>query len=1065
MKKFFMFFIALLMSSVTFAQDIVVIEDLATYQGSEPFVYNKKDGKVYAFNSLNEYEQWGLYTKVDNLKVASGSDLAIDYIAAVSGMEELPYINTGYTHTPETRVVVECVLLDSPDDGAYNWQAIFGARSCFGISHAFMFFNRAGSADPKDAGGYCVGGKEQWGSTALPHNEDIVIECQGHESNVYYADGFPGSPIINIYNDSEPTEGTCPMMIFTNNNVGTRTGSDTHYGSYSALMQLKSFKVYEGTSEEPVMDLRPYVFITGDAGLKDEITGKRFHAEEGAFEIPEGVDLNISGGISVYPGKRICYTVDNHEYKWDGMKWVDLGEMTTIPMECDVDYQNMIDNWTAPADKYACFGIARGNNAEGMATATYDPDTKTNDFPAYRGTGMHEPIGIQLPFEEGKTYRYSFDWGGATVDEYYSEALDDYIRDWHCSWNATTMRAGVLDKADLNSNGFTEPCTALGGGNGVLAFYKLPTQATLNDDGDVVASHHVQMEFVADQNGAYLLFPFGYVSDDVDFHFIIANLQVGEVVYPDLYNELNVTRPQLEVLIAEVEKFEGNTTDLLQQQLTEALEAAKKSLEGNDEAEHKAQVKALTEAYNAAKAVNIGNLRKTVAVAKAEGITKDIAEAEAFFVDGTDVNVSNTLLNNIRISRRILHQERQKDLFAGNEAIDGDFYIFNVGQQRFLQGGDDWGAHAALGYRGVELTLWNAMGGEGFEIETHLSNGDDSDWLNYGGYMDTREFDPWTFVEVPGKPGVYNIARVNVDEDFEGDYLLLGYRPGTWNRVDTDMQGVDDPNNQWKLVTAADREAALDQATADNFVDATYIISNPGFDQRDPLDAYYYQQDPATGVGVWGRGANYPDFVHECWNGGNANDYFEVSQDLVIPKDGWYLLSVQGYYRDGSIENQLNVLNEGGEMAKEASLILQQGAEVKEVLLKNIFDAGAVNKAPGYGYATEFGEVPNSCANAFQFFEVGCYWNSLKPMWLNAGDPCYFSVTKDTTAEGDWTVIDNFRLIYLGDAAEEPQNADGIADVVTEKTSAKAYNLQGMQVKNNTKQHGIYIINGRKVVR
>ena len=121
--------------------------------------------------------------------------------------------------------------------------------------------------------------------------------------------------------------------------------------------------------------------------------------------------------------------------------------------------------------------------------------------------------------------------------------------------------------------------------------------------------------------------------------------------------------------------------------------------------------------------------------------------------------------------------------------------------------------------------------------------------------------------------------------------------------------------------------------------------------------------------------------------------------------------------------------------------------------------------APGYGYASELGEVPNSCANAFQFFEVGCYWNSLKPMWLNAGDPCYFSVWKDTTAEGDWTVIDNFRLIYLGDAPEEPQNADGIADVVTEKASAKAYNLQGMQVKNNTKQHGIYIINGKKVVR
>ena len=1061
MKKIFMFFIALLMSSVTFAQDIVIIEDISTYNGSEPFVYNKKDGKVYAFNSMNEYEVYGLYTKVDNLKVASGNDLAIDYIEAIPGMEVAPYINSGYTHTAQTRVVVRCTLSDSPSDGAYNWQAVFGARGNI-TDHAFMFFSRQGG---NDRGGYVVGNVEQWGEEGinLPHNEPIVIECQGNNANIYYESSYPGTPTITIYNSSTPADGNCPLMIFTNNNNGGRQGADTHHGSYSALMKLTEFQIFEGDDTNPVMDLRPYVFITGDAGLKDEITGKRLHAEEGAFEIPEDVDVDLSGGIAVYPGKRVNYTVDNHEYKWDGTQWIDLGEMTTNPIETDIDYQNMVDNWTTPNNKYACFGIARGGNAEGVATATYDPETKTNDFPAYRGTGMHEPIGIQLPLVEGQAYRYSFDWGGATVDEYYSEALDDYIRDWHCTWSSTTMRAAVLDKADLNTDGFTEACTSLGGSNGVLAFYKLPTQATLDEDGNVVASHHVQMDFTADQNSAYLLFPFGYVSDDVDMHFVIANLKVEEFYYPDLYNELNITRPQLEVLIAEVEEFEGSTTDLLQQQLTEALNAAKESLKSDNEADHKAQVKALTEAYNAAKAVNIANLRKTVAVAKAEGITKDIAEAEAFFVNGTDVSVSNTLLNNIRISRRILHQELQEDLFAGNEPEDGDFYLYNMGQHRYLQGGDDWGAHAALGYRGIELSLWSAMGGEGYELETHLPNGEDSDWLNYGGYMDTKSFDPWAFIPVEGKPGVYNIARVNVDEDFEGDYLLLGYRPGTWCRVDTDMQGVDDPNNQWKLVSTFDREDALALASADHPVDATYLISNPGFDQRDPLDAYYYQYDQASGVGVWGRNANYPDFVHECWNGSNANNSFEMSQDIVIPKDGWYLLSVQGYYRDGGIDNQIEVLNETGEKLQEAYLLIQQGAESDEVALKNIFDEEAIDKAPGYGYTTEFGDVPNACSQAFEFFEVGCYWNSLKPIWLNAGDPCYFSVYKDTTTVGDWTVVDNFRLIYLGDAAEEP-NADGIADVAAEKASGKTYNLQGMQVKN-TKQHGIYIINGKKVVR
>ena len=1061
MKKIFMFFIGMLMSSVTFAQDIAIIDDVVTYNGSEPFVYSKKDGKVYAYNSMNEYEQYGLYTKVTSLAVASGNDMPIDYIEAVAGMEVSPYINSGYMHTAQTRVVVNCTLTDGPNDGIYAWQSVFGARN--GITSAAMIFFSEQNGNRR--GGIAVGNTETWGEDGvdIPRETPIVIDMQGETAKVYYASEYPGgSPYITISGGTPSNDVTCPLMIFTNNNNSGRVGSDTHYGNSSALMKLTRFQIFEGEETDPRMDLKPYVLTTGDAGLKDMVTEKRFHAEEGYFAVPEDVELDQTGGIAVYTGKRVCNTTDNHEYKWDGEKWVDLGEMKEVPIEVDFDYANMIDNWTCPDDKYSCFGINRGNNAENTPTAYYDEETKDNQFPNYLGTSYHEPIGVQLPATVGTTYRYSFDFGSETG--------------WGCSWTSTTMHAGVLDNANLTSNGFAEPCTALGGSNGVLAFQKLTTAATLDDNGDFAPVHY-SMDFIADKNSFYLFFPFGYVSDGEVFHFSISNISVAEVVYPDLYNELNLTKPVLQVLLAEVADFAGSTTDKLQAELDAAKAAAEAAVAGTDEEAMKEALAALQEAYSAAQAVNIKTLRETVALAKAEGIVENIAEAEAFFVDGEEASVGNDLLNKIRNARRLIYAERYENVFTGNEPENyGEYYLYNVGQKRFFCGGDDWGAHAAVGYPGIIVTLYDAFNDDGiptegaFEIDTHLNNGGDSEYLNYGGYCDTATMDDWMFVPVDGKPGVYNIVRAVENEDEENG-SLLGFRKGTYARVDTDMADANDPDNQWILVTADDRLALLADATAENPVDATWMLNAPGFNQREKADdsewGWTIEKDPIGGgpnTGIWAYGSNYPDFVFECWNGGNNNNMFMISQDFEAPEDGWYIFAVQGYYRDGSIAKQIETIEEGGELISEAYLSVFQGSAYETVALKNLFDEEALHQAPGYQYynADNVGGVPNSCSQAFQFFQLGKYWNVLK-IKLNGGEWTSVMVDKDTETLEDWTVIDNFRMIYCG--ADEPDETaiGSILDESLNNAPAKIYNLQGMQVKN-AKQNGVYINNGKKFV-
>ena len=1071
MKKIFLFFIGMLISTMTFAADVVVIENLNTYTGSEPYVYNKADGKIYAYNSLNEYEEYGVFTEVETLKVASGTDKAIDFIETYAGISPFPYINTGYTHTANTRVVVECIIYDTPEGspGDYNWQAVFGARG--GITNrAFMFFNRQGG---NDRGGYVVGTKEQWGEDGnnIPHNQRVVIDCQGHEGKVFFASDYPdGEPAITIYNDSEPADGNCPMMVFTNNNNADRQGSDTHYGSSCALMRLYSFKVYEGEETEPVAEYEPYIFITGQTGLKEKFSGKRCPAEEGEFQLPDGVSRDdVSGGIAVYPGKRVIYT-DGNEYKWNGTEWEKLGE--PVPYQYNLpegatNYKNMM-LWTCPEGKYSCFGIPHGDNQtyttnidgeEVDKTAYYDAENDVNVFPHYIGTGMHEPIGCYVPVEKGNRYRYTFDFGSAG---------------WDCTWTSTTMHAGVLTKADLGNNNFTENCTALGGSNGVLANWKLDTNATLDDDGNVIAGEHVTMEFIAPSDEVILFFPFGYVSDDKDFLFKIGGFNLEEYSFPDPYNDINIYRPELEVLLETVGEYDpSNTTDKLAAELTAAIATAKAALNGDDQEAQKNAIKALKAAYNAAAAINISNLRKTTELAEAEGITENIAEAKAFFVDGEDSNVSNDLLNKLRIARRVHHSERQANVFTGTEPEDFlDVYIYNVGQQRFLCGGEDWGAHAAIGFPGTEVTLYEALDeegnpAEGYEIDTHLNNGGENEYLNYGGYMDTGNRDPWKFVPVEGKNGVYNIVRVN--ENTAADRgSLLGFRKGSWNVIDTDMQGADDPDNQWILVTKAERTALISSATASNPVDLTFLIKAPGFNQRDEVEAWQTDPSDVFGKGTWGRNNNYPDFVWECWNGGNEKPELYLYQDVELPAAGWYILGVQGYYRDGNTTNQVAVLDEGGEKAQNTifSAYGSRDFEGASIPLWNITDEQFVNKAPGWGYSSEnYGQFPNSCTDAYQYFQVGQYWNTLK-VYVPESELDLFEIALERYGEvavlEDWTVVDNFRLAYTGQ--EEP-DLTGVKNIVevANKQNTKIYNLQGMEVKN-TKANGIYIVNGKKVV-
>lgn len=529
---------------------------------------------------------------------------------------------------------------------------------------------------------------------------------------------------------------------------------------------------------------------------------------------------------------------------------------------------------------------------------------------------------------------------------------------------------------------------------------------------------------------------------------------------------------------------------------TDALAAAQAAAQANDLEALENAINNLRNALNDVRAVQdpLKFLAATIPFAQEAGVDADIiSKAQSALNNPTSADEINSSLNTLRVERKIKAADKHADVFPGAGPAEGDFYLYNVGLQRFLCGGGDWGAHAYVGFPGVEVTL--IMGSEtpedgdpfsGYKIDTHLNNGGDSEYLNYGGYMDTPHQNLWEFVPVEGKSGVFAIARANGEKnEATGERMLLGYRPGTYGNIDTDMYGINDPNNQWKLVTKAERNELLAKATTTNPQDATFLIASPGFNQREDISAWISQYGTGT---VWGRYDNHNDFAFECWNSSD----FDFSQTVFGLLPGWYQVSLQGYYRDGNHQDQIRAEAAGEERVK-AAFLVDMNTDT-QVALPNILDEA--DKAPGLGNRSTtryrideigedgqpvmnedgsirqiddpngedlyVGEFPMWVNEACDYFQNGLYKTSM--LVEVTGSDLMILIQKFRDKANDWVVLDNFRLTYFG--TEKPsEEVLGVENVTTtpQSVTGKIYNLQGQEMKTVTK--GIYIYNGKKYIK
>ena len=460
------------------------VDNLASYTGNDPYVFDNNTQKYYAFNTNGEYEEYGVVTEVNTLKVAGNAITEIESIKSTNNA----YINLNYIPKANSKAI--CTI--NAETGG-DWKAIYGCgyyengwkdRFCFFTTNATI--NLGGETGNRDA---------------MRYNEKIVtvLDAVAGKMDIFEADG---TTLIGTITDS-PKTADCktPLYVFAQNK--DIPGGNKQTDCYNMLTTLYGLQLYEG--DVLVMDLVPAINGEGKGGLKDKLTGTFYgSANNGEFQLSaDGQAMAGEAGITAYEGKIVIY--NNHEYEYFNGSWVDRGEMTYEAVsEIGTDYKNL-SNWSYPGSEYdSTFGV---NVFDGT----------TNTLNPYEGKGGWEPLSFKLTgLTKGETYRASFKYTGTA---------------WH-SWSSyTVLPFFVLDSENMGDNAFNSPSAALG-------YIPLPNTETTNQPYSTV--------FTANHNYALLCIQFGVVDDgshDPAFAFSFGDIKVEKRVIPTAYNKIIFADP------------------------------------------------------------------------------------------------------------------------------------------------------------------------------------------------------------------------------------------------------------------------------------------------------------------------------------------------------------------------------------------------------------------------------------------------------------------------------------------------------------------------------------------
>lgn len=321
----------------------------------------------------------------------------------------------------------------------------------------------------------------------------------------------------------------------------------------------------------------------------------------------------------------------------------------------------------------------------------------------------------------------------------------------------------------------------------------------------------------------------------------------------------------------------------------------------------------------------------------------------------------------------------------------------------------------------------------------------------------------------PENRGDYSLVNIYYKSGTKKN-LLSGYSSQTYpfapNVGSVAIQTANYSDAQlWYVLTPEDMRQEMLLATEENPVNVTYLLNAANFDNLDVMNGRAWEGWPTTATkmtySISGGLSDNPcsEVFCQSYTGNTVyGTQWEVKQTLSDLPNGIYKVTMQGFYRDGD-------MNQNVPGTVHAYLSARSGEDEERVPLLSMYsaecdDAELASKVIDRDNAGNV--IPNSMTDASWFFYYGYYLNELTVKVTDG--TLTIAVGKDvrTKTTSGWTCFDNFQLYYLGDPESGVDEIYAPSSLISHPASIT--DLSGRTL-NGVPQKGVYILGGKKYVK
>lgn len=385
---------------------------------------------------------------------------------------------------------------------------------------------------------------------------------------------------------------------------------------------------------------------------------------------------------------------------------------------------------------------------------------------------------------------------------------------------------------------------------------------------------------------------------------------------------------------------------------------------------------------------------------------------------------------------------------TASEYISKTFLLLNVGTEKFFNIGGAYGRHASLSNTGMYLWIWDNSTDGNFNIRTlqnyipktnavpgNPDNKDsyvqyiNDDNLRNGVYLDCQPEDTrgfgWKFVQAEGYNAqtnkVYKISTYGENAE-NRRYLTATPEDADGNFCNAISETPQNSEYQlWKLITLEEYFKLFNASPSDlsSPIDATFLLKNPGFNYTTSSSAnWIVNGKDGKRLDIWAGVEDYWRHPTESsYQGAKVNDtqylhdngkYFcvEISEShnvgleqlVTVDKAGWYIVRCNGF----SNTNGLAKLFASPYGSTKIATTILNPLEANNPT--NLTEAGKEFYNDKYENEVMIHLTTDEINNMYGMLRIGIKVE---------GDD-------NTSATGEWTAFDNFRLLYAGESPKAP---------------------------------------------